>query len=869
MKCYDDGQDGGLEARRLPFTSIEDHNSSLRSTIVSVESLARSDASTLATILECHPSYKPSPNILTTPSSPPEAATSKWRPTSLGTGLVYDWEFSDGPYTDNTKPSTDKDLASQLLELTPKGFHPIHFHAYMQGQQARLASIWQKDDDSCYRYFATEALSKESVENLVENWKKITFSFRIVSIASIIPTDQSKSLYTISVIDDKQYRNTDWGVVLDVSGPQFLADITALKISAKRIISFTTTIDEHKLFALPRFSYIWTGPSYNPILPWKIETITLPASGQSITNKIKAQIAIGWVPVCMDSWYANGTGLLLVLYAEHQAEPNPELWWMYTNSTPDHFSSTHALSKAFYPSRQLVAYATYKPTPNGPLMAIGIWRNPLERFLDISEESKTSLPLDEAGKFEKSLTDFMKAADIPYAAMAVFKDGQIVLERAYRWGPRGLGPVDVNSLFRLASTAKVLTVLGVLKALEEKAKDELPLYNPGEVVSKAYLDYRAFVDFPKMPSITNHPLSNYLRKITVRNLLRHNSGFPTYLTNEGKPDGIQFPVKWIHETTLKHLGVKPPFPSLKREHLFDWVLDSTYWSDGPGDDHATDAAYKTGFRSADIDASVGRYSNVGYTFLEKLIEAITGQSYEDYVYNNILIPIGATSMRIIKDTRYFVDSSELLHSSQESYLGDNIKSSHNSIGPSLLGAWANSSLFPTDVYGGTVNSFGLIKGPYLGAGGWVGSVTDVIRIVGALRDFKFDATGSETKKGMVDLEGNTILEYDSVFAMLNDQPEVNVDGRVCLGWYATSDAEVGGTVELPVFNPRLSVKIRYGGGDFYGAHNRFAWRSDGKGWCFALSRKRGDVEEAAGEGDGDGIKVTQLFAEFTKLAKKL
>lgn len=871
MKPYDANQDGGLEIRELPFTSIEDHNSSLKSSIVSVESLAWSDLSTLATILECHPAYKPSPNIIKTPNPLPEAlAKSKWRPSSLGTGLVYDWEFSDGPYTDSTNPAASKDLASLLIDFTPRGFHPIHLHAYMQGQQSRLASIWQKDDDSCYKYSAIEALSKESVEIFVNDWKKLTYSFRVVSIAAIIPYDKSKALYSISLIEDKQYTSSDWGIALDISISQFFADVATLKISQKRIVSFTVTVDEQKIFALPRFSYVWTGLNWNPIIPWKIESITLPASGQSIVDKINAQIATGWAPVCMDSWYANGTGSLLVLYAEHQAQPNPGLWFLHADSTPSSFSSFHNFVRVMEPTRQLVAFATYQPTPSGPPKAIGIWRFPLERFLDVVEKNKATLPLTPAAKFEEKLTDFMKAADVPYAAMAVFKDDKIVLERAYRWGPKSLNPITVDSLFRLASTAKIITVLGILKALEEKAKDEFSLYNPGEVVSKIYLDYRAFVDFPGMPSIANHPQSDELSKITVRNLLRHNSGFPGFVEIGGMPAGTKSPVKWKHESILKHLHVKPPFPAITRNQILSWMLNSNYWSDGPNDIKSGDALYKTGFDANKIGSAVGDYSNVGYIFLEKLIEAITGHSYVDYVYNKILVPVGASSMKPIQDARYFVDDSELLHSADEAYLGDKVLGGQ-SIGPSILGAWTNSSLYPTDVYGGSITRIGVIRRPYLGAGGWVGSIVDVIRMLGALRDFKINPLDQTQKKGLVDLEGGTLLEYETVAAMMSTEPEVIDRGTpMCLGWYATSHNALVppiGSPSSPLGPRQDDVQIRWFGGDMHGAHCRFSWREDGTCFCYALSRRRPTVTEVTDE--DDVAKVTGLFIEFNKIAKTI
>ncbi len=42
------------------------------------------------------------------------------------------------------------------------------------------------------------------------------------------------------------------------------------------------------------------------------------------------------------------------------------------------------------------------------------------------------------------------------------------------------------------------------------------------------------------------------------------------------------------------------------------------------------------------------YSNFGYCVLGRIIEKVTGESYYDYVMENILRPAGATSMRLGK-----------------------------------------------------------------------------------------------------------------------------------------------------------------------------------------------------------------------------
>ena len=49
------------------------------------------------------------------------------------------------------------------------------------------------------------------------------------------------------------------------------------------------------------------------------------------------------------------------------------------------------------------------------------------------------------------------------------------------------------------------------------------------------------------------------------------------------------------------------------------------------------------------------YSNYGYCLLGRVIEKLTGQSYEAYVQDEVLVPLGITSMRIgatLRDQRH-------------------------------------------------------------------------------------------------------------------------------------------------------------------------------------------------------------------------
>jgi CubicO group peptidase (beta-lactamase class C family) len=95
------------------------------------------------------------------------------------------------------------------------------------------------------------------------------------------------------------------------------------------------------------------------------------------------------------------------------------------------------------------------------------------------------------------------------------------------------------------------------------------------------------------------PYSSRLRAITVQHLLEHSAG------------------GWANDAN------DPMFkqPALSRDALITWTLDNQPLGADPGTQYA--------------------YSNFGYCLLGRIIERVTGQSYEDFVRQAVLIPGGA------------------------------------------------------------------------------------------------------------------------------------------------------------------------------------------------------------------------------------
>jgi CubicO group peptidase (beta-lactamase class C family) len=180
----------------------------------------------------------------------------------------------------------------------------------------------------------------------------------------------------------------------------------------------------------------------------------------------------------------------------------------------------------------------------------------------------------------------MQAFDVPGIGLAIVKDGKVVLAKGY--GVRKLGspePVDGRTLFGIASNTKVFTAAAVGLLVEEgKVRWDAPVVQ--------YLPAFQMYD----PYVT--------RELSVRDLLTHRSGLGL-----GAGDLLWWPPSTYNRAEIAHRlrFIKPA----------------------------------TSFRSAYA------YDNVLYLVAGQLIEAVSGQSWEDFVTARILRKIGMTGSNVL------------------------------------------------------------------------------------------------------------------------------------------------------------------------------------------------------------------------------
>src|SRR5256712_9517048 len=193
----------------------------------------------------------------------------------------------------------------------------------------------------------------------------------------------------------------------------------------------------------------------------------------------------------------------------------------------------------------------------------------------LSAQAAISLPRD----FDAYVARTMKQFEVPGLAIAVVKDGKVVLAKGY--GVRRLGDsarVDERTLFGIASNTKAFTATAIGILVEEgKLQWDAPVVN--------YLPWFQMYD----PFVT--------RELTIRDLLVHRSGL-------GLGAGG---LLWWPSSTYDRKEVARRLRYIKPA---------------------------TSFRSAYA------YDNVLYSVAGEVIEAVSGQTWEDFVSSRILGKVG-------------------------------------------------------------------------------------------------------------------------------------------------------------------------------------------------------------------------------------
>nr|HEX4316468.1 serine hydrolase domain-containing protein [Kofleriaceae bacterium] len=202
--------------------------------------------------------------------------------------------------------------------------------------------------------------------------------------------------------------------------------------------------------------------------------------------------------------------------------------------------------------------------------------------------------------FDQLVTSFIAEQRIPGASLAVARRGRLVYARGFGVADREAGtPVVPASRFRIASITKPVTSAAVMQ-----------LVDAGRLALDArVLDVLAPLDAPA---------DARWRDITIAHLLRHRAGFDRAMTADS------FDPMFHPDRVAAALGLAAGAPVGHRE-LVRYML-------------AQPLAYAPGTRFV--------YANFDYCLLGRVIERVTGGTYDADVRARVLEPLGIGDMQL-------------------------------------------------------------------------------------------------------------------------------------------------------------------------------------------------------------------------------
>ncbi|WP_258099390.1 serine hydrolase domain-containing protein [Marinoscillum pacificum] len=275
------------------------------------------------------------------------------------------------------------------------------------------------------------------------------------------------------------------------------------------------------------------------------------------------------------------------------------------------------------------------PNQNGEFL--GFQNEPFEGFKMLGYAPAEMTGLDELARFriQEIIQEAISTGSTPGAQLAVAVDGSIILEEAYGYLTYdSLIPVDRSTIYDLASVTKVTsTLLATMKLYEEGKIDlDTPIEN--------YLpSYKG--------SNKNH--------ITIRALLSHNAGLQSYVPFWKRALNADFVEPFYYETQEDELndkrsyGIKPT--ALLMDTLKNWIVQSSLLK------YDSLPTY--------------RYSDIGFMILHEIVESVTQQPMDQYLYSHYYEPMGLKRTRF-KPSEFGFELFEIAPTEHDYYFRDEL-----------------------------------------------------------------------------------------------------------------------------------------------------------------------------------------------------
>ena len=285
--------------------------------------------------------------------------------------------------------------------------------------------------------------------------------------------------------------------------------------------------------------------------------------------------------------------------------------------------------------------------------------------------AQTGVSVPEMVNVDDVFSKFMNRWNIPGGSIAIARDGRLIYARGFGYADKEFNElVQPNHLFRIASISKPVTSIAIMKLIDDGLID---------------VDGKVFgTDGILTGSAYSTILDPRVENITVRHLLHHTSGW-------GFIEGVQDPL-FSNRNIAGQMGEEPPVGPIT---IIRFMLMTQRLNNEPGTNYF--------------------YSNFGFCILGRIIEQVSGQSYENYVKTEILNPLGISEM-------------QLAHNLYENRAPNEVKY-YNYPGASLEPSVYGAGQFVPVPYG-AFNIEAMDS-----HGGWIASAIDLVRLLVAVDGF--------------------------------------------------------------------------------------------------------------------------------------
>jgi D-alanyl-D-alanine carboxypeptidase len=258
-------------------------------------------------------------------------------------------------------------------------------------------------------------------------------------------------------------------------------------------------------------------------------------------------------------------------------------------------SDAHALIATFTITDS--ASVTVNGIPQQSGITVNDFSNPVSYSLSFSKggnQTYTVTLITDIDAIDQNVSQFMTNYHVPALSIAITKDDKLVYAKSYGFADmENNQPAQNNNLFRLASLSKQITSVAIMRLIDQKKLNiEDRVFGAGGILGTTY---------------GTQPYGDGVADITINQLLHHTCG------------------GWSNDDTTYP---DPMFldPVMTQNQVISWTLDNIPLENEPGDNYD--------------------YSNFGYCLLGRVIEKVTGLSYEEAAKKLVLEPCGITDMRI-------------------------------------------------------------------------------------------------------------------------------------------------------------------------------------------------------------------------------